>query len=132
MNEFTLPLQIKDLKKNKKINDHITISGWLKSKRDSKSISFLDLTDGSNIEGIQIIAEESLNNYSPEITNLSTGCSLEVTGLLQESMGKGQDYEIKATKITILGLAPAQEYPLQKKRHSFEYLRSVGLEQRLF
>ena len=103
----------------------IAISGWVKSCRHSKNVSFIDLNDGSCLQNIQIIIDNHLDNYSTEILTISTGCSLKITGHLRESPGKGQLVELHAKTITILGKA-GPEYPLQKKRHSFEFLRDIA------
>jgi asparaginyl-tRNA synthetase len=119
-------MQIVRLLKEKPLNSEITISGWIKSRRDSKNLSFLDITDGSCLAGLQVIADENLVNYKDEILKLSTGCSIEVTGILAESPAKGQDIELQAHSIIVHGWADPDQYPLQKKRHSFEFLRSMA------
>ena len=105
----------------------ILIKGWIRTKRDSKGgFSFLEINDGSSIDSIQVIADQSLENYQTEVLKLSTGCSLSVQGELVSSPGKGQKNEIRATNIKVYGWADPTEYPLQKKRHSFEFLRQIA------
>lgn len=103
----------------------LEIEGWVKSKRDSKNFSFLDIGDGSCLQGLQVIADSSLANYQSEICKLTTGCSLRVVGVLQKSPAKGQDAELVAQEITIYGWADPAHYPLQKKRQSLEFLRTL-------
>ncbi len=106
---------------------NILLKGWIRTKRDSKGgFSFLEINDGSTIENIQVIANQTLENYQKEILHLSTGCSVAVEGELVSSPGKGQKNEIRATKIKVYGWSDPEEYPLQKKRHSFEFLRQIA------
>ena len=105
----------------------ITIMGWIRTKRDSKGgFSFLEINDGSTIKNIQVLAEDKLANYTEEILKLTAGCSVIVRGVLVESPGKGQKVEVQATEVKVVGWADPQTYPLQKKRHSFEYLRTIA------
>jgi asparaginyl-tRNA synthetase len=118
-------MQITHLLKEKPVSSTVEINGWIKSRRDSKNLSFLDITDGSCLHGLQVIADTRLPNYQNEILKLTAGCSIQVTGILAESPAKGQDIELQANKIVVHGWADPDEYPLQKKRHSFEFLRSL-------
>lgn len=102
----------------------VLVKGWVRTKRDSKEFSFMEVNDGSCLSNIQIIANQNLENYG-EIQGITTGTSLEVTGELVASPGKGQKWEIQATCVEIVSLAP-ESYPLQKKRHSDEYLRTIA------
>ncbi|MEA1969543.1 MAG: asparagine--tRNA ligase [Thermodesulfobacteriota bacterium] len=102
----------------------VNVKGWVRTKRASKEFSFLELNDGSCLKNIQIIAARELENYK-EIEKLTTGSALSIEGKLTESPGKGQNWEIQATKVEIISIAP-EEYPLQKKRHSDEFLRSIA------
>ena len=102
----------------------ILIKGWVKTKRDSKGFSFIEVNDGSSLASIQVIADESLENYN-EIKKLTTGSALAATGRLEESPGKGQKWEIHANDVETIDLAP-DSYPLQKKRHSDEFLRTIA------
>jgi asparaginyl-tRNA synthetase len=108
------------------IGEQLTVRGWLRSKRDSKAgISFLAVHDGSSFDPIQAVAPASLSNYESEVLRLSTGCAVAVTGELVESQGKGQSVEIMATAVTVVGWVDDPEtYPVAKKRHTFEYLRT--------
>jgi len=103
----------------------VTAEGWLRTVRHGKGVSFLDISDGSCMAGIQAVAPPELHNYESEIKKLTTGCSVRVTGRLVESPGKGQRYEIQAESVAVIGWAD-HDYPLQKKRHTFEFLRTLG------
>lgn len=102
----------------------VFVCGWIRTRRDSKEFSFLEVNDGSCLANIQVIADINLNNYD-EVAHLTTGSSVSVEGILSESPGKGQSVEIRAEKICIIGRAP-EDYPLQKKKHSEEFLRSIA------
>ncbi len=104
--------------------DQVLIKGWVRTRRDSKEFSFIEINDGSSLKNIQLIAEETLENYS-EIKKLTTGSAVAIRGKMVESKGGGQTWEIQADKIEIIQLAP-ESYPLQKKRHTDEYLRTMA------
>jgi len=116
--------KINDMLKTAESSGSILVKGWVRTKRDSKGFSFIELNDGSCLKNIQIIADQSIANYD-EIINITTGSALSVKGNLVESPGKGQKWEIQAQEIEILNLAP-EDYPLQKKRHTDEFLRSIA------
>jgi len=104
-----------------------TVMGWVRTRRDSKGgFSFIELNDGSCMQGLQIVAESSLPNYESDVRRIQTGCSIYVVGPLSFSPGKGQMVEIKAEKIEVIGWSDPETYPLQKKRHSFEFLRTIA------
>ncbi|MBX9922654.1 MAG: asparagine--tRNA ligase [Rhabdochlamydiaceae bacterium] len=103
----------------------ITLCGWIKTLRDQKEFSFIEITDGSTLSGIQVIVANHLPDYDKIIKNLSTGASLQITGTLVESPGHKQKWEVQAQSVKILGTCPT-DYPLQKKRHSFEFLRTIA------
>ena len=106
----------------------VTIRGWVRSRRDSKAgISFLHVHDGSCFSPLQAVIPSELSNYEQDVLKLCAGCSVIVTGLLVESEGKGQKYEVQATSVKVVGWVDEPEtYPVAKKRHTFEYLRSVA------
>jgi asparaginyl-tRNA synthetase len=103
---------------------HVLIKGWVRTRRDSKGFSFIEVNDGSCLKNIQILAQSSLSNY-PDISRLSTGSAVIISGNLVESMGAGQKWEVLADRIEIVSLAP-ESYPLQKKRHTDEFLRTIA------
>jgi len=104
----------------------VTVRGWLRSKRDSKAgISFLAVHDGSCFDPIQAVVPATLGNYEREILKLSTGCAVSVRGELVASQGQGQAVEIQASEVEVMGwVEDAEAYPVAKKRHTFEYLRT--------
>ncbi len=103
----------------------VRVRGWLKTARHGKGVSFLELSDGSSLAGIQVVADPALTNYDSEIRALRTGCAVEAIGELVDSPAPGQRFEVRAERVTQIGDV-GDDYPLQKKRHSFEYLRTIG------
>ena len=100
------------------------VRGWVRTRRDSKGgFSFIEINDGSCFGNLQVVAPGELENYVDEVQKLSAGCSVVVAGEVQESPAKGQATELHAAQIRVLGWADPDDYPLQKKRHSFEKLR---------
>ncbi len=109
------------------VGQTVLLRGWVRTRRDSKAgFSFLELNDGSSLGNIQVIADAGLENYQSEVRRLSPGCSVSVSGLVRRSPGKGQATEVQAEKIEVHGWADVETYPLQKKRHSFEFLRTIA------
>ena len=106
----------------------IIIKGWVRTRRDSKAgISFMQVHDGSCFHPIQVVIPEDMENYQSEILKCGTGCSVIIEGCLVASEGKGQDYEIQAQKVTVVGhVDDPESFPIAKKRHTFEYLRTVA------
>lgn len=106
----------------------IRVQGWVRTRRDSKAgVSFIHLSDGSCFAPLQIVAEKSLPNYENEILKLTAGCSMVAEGDLVESPAKGQDYEVHASSIEVIGwIDDPDTYPVSPKRHTFEYLRTVA------
>jgi asparaginyl-tRNA synthetase len=117
---------IKDILEEKVELGAVKVAGWVRTKRGSKKFSFIELNDGSTCHSIQIIADAVLQNYESEVVKLTTGCSLTVEGNLVSSPGSGQKWEIHAQKMEVCGWAVPEEYPLQKKEMSLEYLREVA------
>lgn len=105
-----------------------TVKGWVRTRRDSKAgLSFIALTDGTCFDTLQIVASGDLPNYAEQIQRLTTGCAIEVDGQLVESQGKGQTVELQASEVRVVGWVENPDtYPVQQKRHSFEYLREVA------
>ncbi len=124
MSEFTTVVAA--LKGELAVGSQVTVKGWLRSKRDSKAgISFLAVHDGTAFDAIQAVVPSELENYESEVLKLSTGCAVVVSGELVESQGKGQSVEIQATDVEVVGwVDDAESYPIAKKRHTFEYLRT--------
>ena len=112
------------------VNSTVTIKGWVRTRRDSKSgggLSFINVHDGSCFDPIQVVANNTLANYQSDVARVNTGCSVVVEGTLVPSQGKGQSVEIQATRIEIVGWVDDPDtYPVSAKRHTFEYLREVA------
>ena len=106
----------------------VLVQGWVRTRRDSKGgFSFLEVNDGSCMSGIQVVADQSLANYAADVLRIVTGCSVRVEGTLVASQGKGQAVEVHAKKLDVIGWVENPEaYPLQKKRHTMEFLREVA------
>jgi len=104
--------------------ENILIKGWIRTKRDSKTFSFIEVNDGSCLKNVQVVVDETIPDYA-EIKKLTTGSALAVCGNLVASKGSGQKWEIQATTIETISLAP-ETFPLQKKRHTDEYLRTIA------
>ena len=102
----------------------VLIKGWVRTKRDAKTFSFLEINDGSCLANMQVIADQQLANYD-EIRKLTTGAAVSVNGRLDASQGKGQQWEVQANEVRVIGSAP-ESFPLQKKRHSDEFLRTIA------
>ena len=106
----------------------VKIEGWVRSRRSSKGgFSFVQVHDGSCFDGLQAVADDALPNYASDVEALGAGCAVRITGLLVESRGRHQDREIQASAVEVLGWVDDPEtYPIAKKRHTFEYLRTVA------
>ena len=119
-------LEIKKVYRNHKnlMGQKIRLGAWLRTARISKDLGFFEINDGSFFKGVQVVFDKKLSNFS-DLEKLSIGSSLEVFGTLVESPASGQTFELQAEEIRVLGLAAA-DFPLQKKRHSFEFLREIA------
>ena len=108
------------------VGETVTIKGWVRSRRTSKAgISFIALHDGSCFDAIQIVAPQELENYESEISHLGAGCAVIANGTLVESEGQGQSVEIQASSVEVVGwVEEPDKYPIAKKRHTFEFLRT--------
>lgn len=106
------------------LNSQVTIGGWVRSLRDSKSFGFIVLNDGSYFETLQVVYHDTMENFS-EISKLNVGAAVIVTGTLVPTPDAKQPFEIQATEVTVEGTS-SSDYPLQKKRHTFEYLRTIS------
>src|SRR6266498_1384174 len=124
MDEPLSPTPIRDALQSTAPIEPIQLQGWVRTRRDAKDFSFIELNDGSCLRNLQIIAKNLLANYA-EVQRLTTGASIIVEGELVASQGKGQSWEVVAEKIDIVGLAD-DTYPLQKKGHTPEFLREIA------
>ena len=102
----------------------VKVSGWVRTVRDSKAFAFIELNDGTFFKNLQVVCDETLENFR-EVTKITLGSALEIEGELVLTPGMKQPFEVHATKVTVVGLCAA-DYPLQKKRHTFEYLRTLA------
>jgi asparaginyl-tRNA synthetase len=119
-----VPTSVKGALESKDPVPSILVQGWVRTRRDSKDFSFIELNDGSSLRSLQVIARNSLPNYA-EVQRLMTGASIKVWGDLVASQGKGQNWEVVAKKIEIVGSSD-ESYPLQKKGHTPEFLREIA------
>lgn len=119
-------ITVRQIYKNKEsfLNTEVTVGGWVRSLRDSKAFGFIVLNDGTYFETLQAVYHDTMENFS-EISRLNVGTSVIVTGTLVATPEAKQPFEIQATKISVEGTS-TPDYPLQKKRHSFEYLRTIS------
>lgn len=115
---------IKTILDSESAKDSVEVCGWTRTRRSNKSFSFIEINDGSCLKNLQIIAQSDLPNYA-EIEEIGTGTSIRVRGALVESKGKGQQWEVQAHSIEVIGACPS-DYPLQKKGHSIEFLREIA------
>jgi asparaginyl-tRNA synthetase len=118
--------RIIDILRNGQPEETVIVQAWVRTKRELKEFSFVEVNDGSSLANLQIILDANLPDYQALIAKLNTGASLEVSGNLVPSPAKGQRIELKADAVTVFGEANPETYPLQKKRHSFEFLRTIG------
>jgi len=117
--------RVRDLLERGEAGAEVEAVGWLRSARHGKEVSFLDLSDGSCLAGLQVVAGPELANFASEVRGLGTGAAVRVAGTLVASPAAGQRVELRATCVELVGdVAP--DYPLQKKRHGFEFLRTIA------
>ena len=106
--------------------EQVTVSGWVRTMRDSKTFAFIELNDGSFFKNLQIVlSEENVENYRELVRRIGVGASLTATGTLIPTPEMKQPFELQAASLEILGESPS-DYPLQKKRHTLEYLRTIA------
>lgn len=118
-------IKIKNLAENL-IGSPITVKGWIRSIRDSKNVTFIVVNDGSTLAGVQVVTDQEMVGYEKIIPLLTNGASISVNGTVVKSPGGEQALEIKAIEIILVGTCDPEEYLLQKKRHSFEFLRTIA------
>lgn len=118
--------RIADILKNGQPDESINVKGWVRTKRELKEFTFVEVNDGSSLASLQVVLNQDLPEYGKVLKQLNTGASVEVDGVLVESPAKGQRVELKASSIKVYGEADPETYPLQKKWHSFEFLREIG------
>ena len=126
---MTTPLSVKQILGGQAPADTpVTVKGWVRTRRDSKAgLSFVNVSDGSCFNPVQVVAPSTLANYSQEIAHLTAGCAVEATGIVVPSPAKGQPFEMQATEVRVVGWVDDPDtYPIQPKAHSMEYLREVA------
>jgi asparaginyl-tRNA synthetase len=116
---------IKTLLNSEAALDRIRVSGWVRTRRDSKGFSFLEINDGSCLRNLQVIVDEAVPAFA-QLKDVTTGAAVEIEGALVGSPGAGQKWEVKASEMRLIGTADPETYPLQKKRHTDEFLRSIA------
>ena len=117
---------IRKLLRDGKSGERVRVCGWVRTRRDSKDFSFLEINDGSCLANIQVIAERSVPDFDAQVLESHTGAAVAVEGVLVDSPGKGQRIEVKAEAFALIGACSATDYPLQKKGHSMEFLRTIS------
>lgn len=118
--------RIVEILRNGKPDESLKVKGWVRTKRELKGFAFIEINDGSSLANLQVVINQDLPDYENILKKLNTGASVEVSGILVASPAKGQRVELKADSIKVYGEADPETYPLQKKRHSFEFLRTIG------
>ncbi len=119
--------KVKDLLQQEEEQSGVLVKGWVRTRRDSKGgFSFIEINDGSCLAGIQVVADHKLESYASASPHLHTGSCVAIKGNLVVSPAKGQKWELQASEISVYGSADAEKYPLQKKQHSFEFLREIA------
>lgn len=108
------------------VGTEVTLKGWIRTVRDQKTFTFVEINDGSTLSNFQIIATNEIPGFARIHDKLTTGVSIAARGKIVESPGKNQEYEMQAEEITIIGTCDPEVYPMQKKRHSFEFLRTIA------
>lgn len=121
-------LRLKQLKQapQELIGKEVTVKGWVRTVRNQKTFSFIELNDGSTLSNFQVVADATMADYNKVIEQLSTGVSVAVTGKLEKAPGDKNDVELHASKVEVIGKCDPETYPMQKKRHTFEFLRSIA------
>lgn len=116
------------LLENNLLDKEVNVKGWIRTIRSQKHFSFIEINDGSSLKSIQVVVDSTIDNYQQIISQLSTGASIEIDGIVKQNTSASSKIstEIHAKSLGIIGLCPAAEYPLQKKKHSLEFLRSIG------
>ena len=117
--------RVKDILDREAAGGQVMVQGWVKTRRSSGAVSFIQVSDGSTLKDLQVVVEPSSPDFAL-VETLNTGSSVRVVGELLESQGRNQKYEINASRLEVLGQADPEEYPLQKKRHTLEFLREIA------
>lgn len=108
------------------IGQEVTVKGWVRTVRDQKKFAFIEINDGSQLNNLQVVVDGALEGYEQILGQLSVGASVAITGTVVKSPAQGQPFELKALQMQVLGTCDPKEYPLQKKHHSLEFLRTIA------
>ena len=119
-------VRISEIFQKGKKGERVLVQGWVRTRRDSKELSFLEVNDGSCLRSLQVIVDSSLAEYQSQVLAAHTGSAVEIEGLLDDSPDPKRAIELKASRVTLVGSCDAEDYPLQKKRHSNEFLRTIA------
>lgn len=119
-------VKIRQAKTAQYVGQEITVKGWVRTVRNQKSFSFVEVNDGSSLSSLQVVLDSSLPNYDKLLVDLATGASVAITGTVEKSPSDKQACELHAKQVVLLGSCDPVSYPLQKKRHTFEFLRSIS------
>lgn len=119
-------IRVADILKNAQPDETVKIQGWVRTKRELKGFAFMEVSDGSSLANLQVVLDSQIPEYENILKKINTGAAVEAEGVLVASQGKGQRIELQAKTVTVYGEADAETYPLQKKRHSFEFLRTIS------
>src|SRR5437762_6385803 len=120
-------ITVADARRVESVGRRVTLQGWVRTRRDSKGgFSFIELNDGSSQGNVQVVAPGELANYEGVVKHLHTGASVAIEGEVKASPAKGQPTEVHAEKVELVGDADPEKYPLQKKGHTFEFLRTIA------
>lgn len=118
--------KIKEIRANPSfLASECTIKGWVRTIRSQKTFTFIEVNDGSTLSNFQVIINSEMLGYEELLRQLSNGCSIAAKGKIEKSPGEGQSLEMHASNISVIGLCDPETYPMQKKRHSFEFLRTI-------
>src|SRR5262245_51140370 len=118
-------VDLKDVHAGKAPADAFRLQGWVRSHRQSKQVSFIEFYDGTSIRTLQLVVDPGLESYSAIVHRLATGVAIEAVGVLADSPAKGQKYEFKVSDLRLIGEVDPEQYPLQKKGHTLEFLREI-------
>ena len=118
--------RILDILRHGEAEESVTVQGWVRTKRELKEFAFVEVNDGSALASLQVVMTAELPAYETLLKQVNTGAAVEASGILVASQGKGQRIELQAQTLKVYGEADPETYPLQKKRHSFEFLRTIG------
>ena len=118
-------IRIKNILTGEDVGNQVTVNGWIRTRRESKGFAFIALSDGSSQDNLQLIVPGESSAFQ-ELPRCNTGAAIKALGIIRESPGKGQKYEVEVSKIEVFGDADPGRYPLQKKGHSLEFLREIG------